>query len=85
MSNKARLIYSNNPLLLVMNINTYYMKSGKVLLMIFILLVSAIGFATLQEFGNEHNLANMDDLSSKEKMIEIKLSDGVESKLSGSK
>jgi len=68
-----------------MKINTYYMKSGKILLMVFIVLVSTIGIATLQELGTEHNLANMDDLSSKAKTVEIKLSDGVESKLSGSK
>jgi hypothetical protein len=60
------------------------MKSGKILLMVIIVLASAISLATLQEFRFEENITtNTDDFSSNVKTVKISLSDGVGSKLSG--
>ena len=62
------------------------MKSGKTLLVIFIVVASAIGLATFQEFNSvENHLVSTDDFSSNLKTIKISLSDGVGSKLSGLK
>ena len=60
------------------------MKSGKILLMVFIVLASAVGLATLQELGSDENRSiTTDNFSSKDKTVKIQLSDGVGSKLSG--
>lgn len=58
------------------------MKSGKIIVMVFIVLASAIGLATLQELGyDENNSANIDDFFSQAKTVKIKISDDVGSKL----
>ncbi|MEX0854367.1 MAG: hypothetical protein WD018_01205 [Nitrosopumilaceae archaeon] len=57
------------------------MKSGKVLLMIFLVLSSAIGLAIMQDFASDENQSvSVDDYSSQVKKINIKVSDGVGSK-----
>jgi len=54
------------------------MKSGKIFLMIFIVLSSAIGLAAIQDFASDENQSvNIDDYSSQVKKIKIKVSDGV--------
>jgi hypothetical protein len=59
------------------------MKSGKVLLMIIIVLASTVSLAALQEFGfDENETINTDDSSNNAKTVKISLSDGVGSKLS---
>jgi hypothetical protein len=66
--------------------HTIFMKSGKTLLVIFIVAASSIGFATFQEFNLVENpLVTLDDFSSHIKTVKISLSDGVGSKLSGLK
>lgn len=53
------------------------MKSGKVLLIVFIVLALTIGVTTFDELGsNENKLIQIGDLSSQVKTIEIELSDG---------
>ena len=54
------------------------MKSGKIFLMIFIVLFSAIGLAVIQDFASDENQSvSVDDYSSQIKKIMIKVSDGV--------
>ena len=54
------------------------MKSGKIFLMIFIVLYSAIGLAVMQDFAsNENQSVSVDDYSSQVKKTKIKVSDGV--------
>jgi hypothetical protein len=54
------------------------MKSGKIILMIIIVLASAIGTATFHELGsNENNIISTDNFSFQEKNLKIDLSDGV--------
>ena len=53
------------------------MKSGKIILMVFIVLASAIGVATFHELGsNESTTISTDNFSFQEKTIKIELSDG---------
>jgi len=53
------------------------MKSGKIILMVFIVLASAIGVATFHELGsNESNTISTDNFSFQEKTVKIELSDG---------
>lgn len=60
------------------------MKSGKTLLIVFIVVASAIGLATFPEFNSvENHLVSTDDFSSNVKTVKISLSDGVGLKLSG--
>jgi hypothetical protein len=60
------------------------MKSGKMLLMVIIVLASAASIATFQGFiFDENDTTNTDDFSSNAKTVRISLSDGVGSKLSG--
>jgi hypothetical protein len=60
------------------------MKSGKMFLVIFIVAASAIGLATFQEYNTvENHLVTYDDFSSNVKIVQISLSDGVGTKLSG--
>jgi len=65
--------------------HTIFMKSGKILLVIFIVAASAIGLATFQEFNLVENHLTPNDFSSNDKTVKISLSDGVGSKLSGLK
>jgi hypothetical protein len=66
--------------------HTIFMKSGKILLVIFIVAASAIGLATFQEFNLvENHQVTLDDFSSNFKTVKISLSDGIGSKLSGFK
>ena len=54
------------------------MKSGKIFLMIFIVLSSAIGLAVMQDFASDENQSvNVDDFFSQTKTKKIQLSDGV--------
>jgi len=54
------------------------MKSGKIFLMIFIVLSSAIGLAVIQDFASDENQSvSIDDYSSQVKQIKIKVSDGI--------
>jgi hypothetical protein len=53
------------------------MKSGKVLLMVFIVLASVIGAAAFHEFDSNENNIISTDFSFKEKTIKIGLSDGI--------
>jgi hypothetical protein len=54
------------------------MKSGKIFLMIFIVLSSAIGLAVIQDFTSDGNQSvSVDDFFSQTKTKTIKLSDGV--------
>ena len=54
------------------------MKSGKIFLMIFIVLSSAIGLALIQDFAsNESQSVSVDDFFSQTTTKKIKLSDGV--------
>ena len=54
------------------------MKSGKIFLMIFIVLSSAIGLAVIQDFASDENQSvSVDGYSSQVKKIKIKVSDGV--------
>ena len=60
------------------------MKSGKTLLIVFIVVASAIGLATFQEFNSvENHVVTTGDFSSDVKTVKISLSDGVGSKMSG--
>ena len=60
------------------------MKSGKIILMVFIVLASAIGAATFHEFGShENNSIPLDDFSSQKKTVKIELSDGTGSSDTG--
>ena len=53
------------------------MKSGKILLMVFIVLASAIGIAAFHELSsNENNITSTDNFSFQEKKVNIELSDG---------
>ena len=53
------------------------MKSGKILLMVFIVLASATGIATFHELSsNENNITSTDNFSFQEKTVNIELSDG---------
>jgi len=65
--------------------HTIFMKSGKILLVIFIVAASAIGLATFQEFNLVENHLAPNDFSSNDKIVKISLSDGVGSKISGLK
>jgi hypothetical protein len=62
-----------------------FMKSGKILLVIFIVAASAIGLATFQELNFVENYLAPNDFSSNDKTVKISLSDGIGSKLSGYK
>jgi hypothetical protein len=54
------------------------MKSGKILLMIFIVLSSAVGLAVMQDFASDESQSvSVDDFFSQTKMKKIKLSDGI--------
>ena len=54
------------------------MKSGKIFLMIFLVLSSAIGLAVIQNFSsNESQTVSVRDFFSQTKTKTIKLSDGV--------
>ena len=54
------------------------MKSGKIFLMIFIVLSSAIGLAIMQDFASDGSQSvNVDDFFSQTQTTKIKLSDGV--------
>ena len=54
------------------------MKPGKIFLMIFIVLSSAIGLAVIQDFASDENQSvSVDDYSSQTKTKKIQLSDGV--------
>jgi len=60
------------------------MKSGKIILMVFIVLASAIGVATFHELGsNENNTIPINDFSSQTKTVKIELSDGTSSSDTG--
>jgi hypothetical protein len=60
------------------------MKSGKIILMVFIVLASAIGVTTFYEHGsNENNIISTDIFSFQEKTIKIDLSDGAGSSDTG--
>ena len=60
------------------------MKSGKVFLMVFLALSSAIGLAVMQDLASDENQSvSIDDYSSQVKKIKIKVSDGVGSKDKG--
>jgi len=53
------------------------MKSGKIILMVFIVLASAIGAATFHELGfNENNTIPVNDFSYPKNTVKIELSDG---------
>ena len=54
------------------------MKSGKIFLMIFLVLSSAIGLALTHDFTSDKSQSvSIDDFSSQAKTKKIKLSDGV--------
>jgi len=54
------------------------MKSGKIFLMIFIVLSSAIGLAVIQDYvSDESQSVSADDFFSQTKTKKIKLSDGI--------
>jgi hypothetical protein len=54
------------------------MKSGKIILMVFIVLASAIGVAAFHELGfNENNIFSSDYFSFQERTVKVGLSDGV--------
>jgi hypothetical protein len=54
------------------------MKSGKIILMVFIVLASAVGFATFNEIGIiDNNMFSIDNFSFKEKTVKIGISDGI--------
>jgi len=54
------------------------MKSGRIILMVLIVLASAIGTATIHELGsNENNIFSTDYFSFKEKTVKIGISDGI--------
>jgi hypothetical protein len=54
------------------------MKSGKIFLMIFIVLSSAIGLALIQDFASDKKQSvSVDDFFSQTRTKTIKLSDGV--------
>lgn len=54
------------------------MKSGRIILMVFIVLASAIGAATIHELGsNENNIISIDNFLFQEKTVKIDLSDGI--------
>ena len=54
------------------------MKSGKIFLMIFIVLSSAIGLAVIQDFASDESQSvSVDDFFSQTTTKKIKLSDGV--------
>ena len=60
------------------------MKSGKIILMMSIVLASAIGLVALQELNiDENNNITINDFFSQSKTVTVKVSDGVDSKLSG--
>ena len=60
------------------------MKSGKIILMVLVVLSSAIGAATFYELGsNENNTIPIDDFSSQKKTVKIELSDGTGSSDTG--
>jgi hypothetical protein len=53
------------------------MKSGKIILMVFIVFASAVGVATFHELGfNDNNPISIDDFSFQDKTVKIELSDG---------
>ena len=53
------------------------MKSGKIILLVFIVIASAIGVATFHELdSNENNTISTDNFSFQEKTVKIELSDG---------
>ena len=59
------------------------MKSGKIILMVSIVLASAIGIVALQELNtDENNNVTINDSFSQSKTVNVKISDGVGSKLS---
>lgn len=54
------------------------MKSGKIFLIVFLVLSSAIGLAAMQGFAsNENQSITVDDFFSQAKTKTVKLSDGV--------
>jgi len=54
------------------------MKSGRIILMVLIVLASAIGTATIHELGsNENNIFSIDNFLFQEKTVKIGISDGI--------
>ena len=60
------------------------MNSGKILLIIFVVISTVIGFTTIQDYSsNENESINVDDFSSQVETVKIEISDGVGSVDSG--
>lgn len=60
------------------------MKSGKIILMVFIVLSSAIGVVTFNELDStKDKQIQVDDFSSKKQTVKIELSDGTGSSDTG--
>ena len=54
------------------------MNSGKILVIIFVVLLTVIGFATIQDYSsNENESLNADDFSSEVETVKVEISDGV--------
>ena len=54
------------------------MNSGKILLIIFVVISTVIGFTTIQDYSsNENESINIDDFSSQVETVKIEISDGV--------
>ena len=54
------------------------MNSGKILLIIFLVISTVIGFATIQDYTSDENESlNVDDFSSQVETVKVKISDGV--------
>jgi len=54
------------------------MNSGKILLIIFVVISTVIGFTTIQDYSsNENESINVDDFSSQVETVKIEISDGV--------
>lgn len=60
------------------------MNLGKILLLVFIIFFSAAGYTLMQDFAKEENPpSSVDDYSPQNKMITIKVTDGIGSKDKG--
>jgi hypothetical protein len=61
------------------------MKQGKILLLALIVVVSAVGLFTFQEWGSVDEPSVINDFFSNVKTVKVSLSDGAGTKLSGNK
>ena len=59
-------------------VNIILMNLGKISLIIFVVLSTVIGFATIQDYSSDESKSiDVDDFSSQDKTVKIDISDGV--------